>query len=127
LDSHYINWRGFTESQGRYADAEPLYKRTLAIEEKSLGPEHPAVANTLTTLTSLYIEQGRYSDALPIVQRTISQNRAIGILALWVLDGSQSEKLIAPTQALQSSYTVLQQSASSTVMNSRNLCAKIRI
>ena len=24
--------------QGRYADAEPLYKRSLAIHEKALGP-----------------------------------------------------------------------------------------
>ena len=29
------------ESQGRYAEAEPLYKKSLAIVEKALGPEHP--------------------------------------------------------------------------------------
>jgi hypothetical protein len=28
-------------AQGRYADAEPLYKRALAIFEKALGPDHP--------------------------------------------------------------------------------------
>ncbi len=27
--------------QGRYAEAEPLYKRALAINEMALGPEHP--------------------------------------------------------------------------------------
>ena len=32
---------GLYESQGRYAEAEPLYKRALAIREKALGPEHP--------------------------------------------------------------------------------------
>ena len=32
------------QSQGRYAEAEPLYKRALAIREKALGPEHPDVA-----------------------------------------------------------------------------------
>ena len=31
-------------AQGRYADAEPLYKRALAIREKALGPDHPDVA-----------------------------------------------------------------------------------
>ena len=31
-------------AQGRYADAEPLYKRSLAIREKALGPDHPDVA-----------------------------------------------------------------------------------
>jgi hypothetical protein len=28
-------------SQGRYADAEPLYQRSLAIYEKVLGRNHP--------------------------------------------------------------------------------------
>jgi tetratricopeptide (TPR) repeat protein len=28
-------------SQGRYEQAEPLYKRALAIREKVLGREHP--------------------------------------------------------------------------------------
>ena len=31
-------------AQGRYADAEGLYKRALAIKEKALGADHPAVA-----------------------------------------------------------------------------------
>jgi len=32
------------DKQGRYADAEPLLKRALAINEKALGPDHPNVA-----------------------------------------------------------------------------------
>ena len=32
------------KAEGRYADAEPLYKRCLAIREKALGPDHPDVA-----------------------------------------------------------------------------------
>ena len=31
-------------AQGQYAQAEPLYKRALAIWEKALGPDHPYVA-----------------------------------------------------------------------------------
>ena len=31
-------------AQGKYAEAEPLYRRALAIWEKALGPEHPNVA-----------------------------------------------------------------------------------
>ena len=30
------------KDQGRYADAEPLYKRSLAITEQSLGPSQCA-------------------------------------------------------------------------------------
>jgi tetratricopeptide (TPR) repeat protein len=49
--------------QGRYADAEPLLKRALAIWEKALGPEHPQVAMSLNNLASLYQDQGRYAEA----------------------------------------------------------------
>ena len=38
------NLAGSIRNQGRYADAEPLYKRSLAIREKALGPDHPDVA-----------------------------------------------------------------------------------
>ena len=31
-------------TQGKYAEAEPLYKRSLAIVEKALGPEHRLAA-----------------------------------------------------------------------------------
>ncbi len=36
------------------ADAEPLYKRALAMLEKALGPEHPHVAASLNNLAELY-------------------------------------------------------------------------
>ena len=35
--------------QGKYADAEGLYKRALAIREKALGADHPDVAEPSTT------------------------------------------------------------------------------
>ena len=35
----FNNLAGLYNDQGRYADAEPLYKRSLAIREKALGPE----------------------------------------------------------------------------------------
>ena len=40
--------------QGRYAKAEPLIKRSLAIREKVLGPDHPDVARSLNNLAELY-------------------------------------------------------------------------
>jgi hypothetical protein len=33
---------GLYKYQGRYAEAEPLYNRALAIREKALGPDHVA-------------------------------------------------------------------------------------
>jgi hypothetical protein len=40
-----------------YADSELLFKRSLAIAEKSLGP--PDVAMSLANLSGLYQRQGR--------------------------------------------------------------------
>jgi hypothetical protein len=45
--------------QDRYADAEPLYRRTLAIREKGLGPEHPRVAVSLNDLGLLLADNNR--------------------------------------------------------------------
>ena len=38
------------QREGRYADAVVLYKRALAIQESTLGPDHPKVAKTLSEL-----------------------------------------------------------------------------
>ena len=54
--------------QGRYAEAEPYYKRSLAISEKALGSEHPDVGTSLNNLAALYANQGRYAEAEPLVQ-----------------------------------------------------------
>jgi CHAT domain-containing protein/Flp pilus assembly protein TadD len=64
--------------QGRYADAEPLYRRSLAIREKAEGPDHPFVAVILSSLAGLYEHQGRYADAEPLLKRSL----AIGEKAL---------------------------------------------
>jgi tetratricopeptide (TPR) repeat protein len=106
------NLAGIYQAQGRYADAEPLFKRSLAIREKALGPDHPDVAQSLNNIAALYEVQGRYADALPIVQRAISQNRARRDVAFAVFYDSQSQNLIAPAEALESTYNVLQRSAS---------------
>ena len=58
--------------QGRYAEAEPLFKRSLAIWEKALGPEHPDVATSLSNLGVLIGMQGRYADAEPLLKRSLA-------------------------------------------------------
>jgi tetratricopeptide (TPR) repeat protein len=54
----------------RYADAEPLLKRSVTVFEKALGPNHPEVANVLDNLAGLYKEQGRTDDAEPLFKRS---------------------------------------------------------
>jgi hypothetical protein len=43
-------WQSCTGHRGNYSQAEPLYQRSLAIDEKVLGKEHPDVATTLNNL-----------------------------------------------------------------------------
>jgi tetratricopeptide (TPR) repeat protein len=65
--------------EGRYAEAEPLYKRALTIREKALGPDHPDVGPPLNNLALLYHAQGRSRDAEPLYRRTLAlQERALG-------------------------------------------------
>lgn len=47
--------------QGKLSEAEPLYRRALAILEKDLGVGHPNVASTLNNLALLLKAQVRFS------------------------------------------------------------------
>ena len=59
-------------AQGKYTEAEPLYQRALAIDEKALGPEHPDVATDLNNLALLYQGQGKYTEAEPLHKRALA-------------------------------------------------------
>src|SRR6516164_5056108 len=66
-------------NSGRYSEAEPIFKRALAIREKTIGPNHPDVAATLSYLASLYHKQGRYADAEPLFKRSLAiQEKVLG-------------------------------------------------
>ncbi len=51
------------QAQGKYAQAEPLYQRALAIREKALGPEHPKVATVLENYAALLHKLNRDAEA----------------------------------------------------------------
>jgi tetratricopeptide (TPR) repeat protein len=64
---------------GNYPAAEPLYRRALAIREKTLGPEHPDVATTLNNLAGLLDAKGDYPAAEPLYQRALAiREKAFG-------------------------------------------------
>jgi tetratricopeptide (TPR) repeat protein len=56
-------------AQGQYAKAEPLYKRSLAIREKALGPEPPYVAQSLGNMAVLYRATNREKEAEAVEKR----------------------------------------------------------
>ncbi|MDA2932472.1 tetratricopeptide repeat protein, partial [Nitrospinae bacterium AH-259-F20] len=55
-----------------YTKAEPLYRRSLTIREKTLGPEHPGVATSLNNLAGLFLSQGKYFEAEPLFKRSLA-------------------------------------------------------
>jgi len=64
---------------GRYDDALPLYLRSLAIREKTLGPDHPEVADALNNLAALYKAKGEYAQAEPLYERALAiSEKALG-------------------------------------------------
>lgn len=65
------NLAALYKAQGNYAEAEPLYRRSLRILEKALGPKHPDVANILNNLGELHKDQGNYAQAEPLYQRSL--------------------------------------------------------
>ncbi len=54
---------------GRDADAERMFKRSLTIREKALGPDHPRVAKVLESYAGLLRRAGRGSEADALVRR----------------------------------------------------------
>ena len=69
------------DHQGRTSEAEPLYKRALAIFETAFGPDQPNVnvAKSLNNLAALYDHQGRYAEAEALYKRALAIfERALG-------------------------------------------------
>ena len=59
-------------NQGRYAEAEPLYLKAIAIVEKALGLKHPLLATYNNNLALLYKAQGRYEAAELLYKKAIA-------------------------------------------------------
>jgi tetratricopeptide (TPR) repeat protein len=63
----------YLRERGRYIQAQPFYELTLAIVEKTQGPEHPEVGNRLHYLALILKDQGKNDEA------EIHFKRALGI------------------------------------------------
>ena len=51
---------------------EPLFKRALAIREKSLPHGHPDIGQSLNNLATLYEKLGRHRDSEPLFKRALA-------------------------------------------------------
>jgi tetratricopeptide (TPR) repeat protein len=63
--------------QGRYAEAEPLYRQALAICRKALGEQHPLTATSLYNLAANLDAQGKHADAEPLHRQALAIHRKV--------------------------------------------------
>jgi tetratricopeptide (TPR) repeat protein len=66
----------FLHARANYAQAEPLYRRALGIDEASLGPDHRNVARDLNNLAVLLQDTNRLSEAEPLMRRALAIDEA---------------------------------------------------
>jgi tetratricopeptide (TPR) repeat protein len=64
-------------SKARYMQAEPMFRRALAINEASYGSDHPDVANLLNSLAVLLRVTNRLAEAEPMFRRALEIDEAI--------------------------------------------------
>jgi tetratricopeptide (TPR) repeat protein/predicted Ser/Thr protein kinase len=62
--------------RGKHEEALAHLKQALEIREKALGPDHPDVAKTLTTLGNVLKESARYEESLTYLQRAVQTSEA---------------------------------------------------
>ena len=60
------------EATNRLAEAEPLMRRALAIDEQSYGAEHPSGAIDLNNLAQLLEATNRLAEAEPLMRRALA-------------------------------------------------------
>jgi tetratricopeptide (TPR) repeat protein len=58
-------------AQQRFADAEPLYAKSLNVREKVYGVDKPPVAGSLSNLATLYAAEGKFDKAEPLYAQAV--------------------------------------------------------
>jgi tetratricopeptide (TPR) repeat protein len=71
------NLASLYQRQGRYREAEPLYREALQARREVLGPRHPATLVSLNNLAFLYDSQHRYGEAEPLYREALLASREV--------------------------------------------------
>jgi tetratricopeptide (TPR) repeat protein len=82
LAEYLGKWGMASYASGAYCAAEEPLTRSLMINEKVLGPDHPDVATSLNNLASLYNTQGKYAEAEPLYKRSLAIRKSLGLTIL---------------------------------------------
>ena len=62
---------------GMYSPAEPLYRRALEAQERTLGSEHPHTLRSLNNLALVLMQKGDYAGAEPLYRRALEARERI--------------------------------------------------
>lgn len=57
--------------QGKYAEAQPLFERALAIEEAALGVDHTRTITSRAWMADLYQEQGFFDKSSLLMEEVV--------------------------------------------------------
>ena len=66
----YNNLGNALSEQSKYGEADPMYRRAIAIWEKAVGQDHPSVATGLNNLAAVCVNMKKYSEAETLLQRS---------------------------------------------------------
>jgi tetratricopeptide (TPR) repeat protein len=69
--THRTSWQASFGTQGDLAGAEPLYRRSLAIYERALGPEHPNTAQSMSNLAQMLRDKGGHEESANLYRRIL--------------------------------------------------------
>lgn len=66
----FVIWGEELSKRGRYAAAEKLYQRAQALVERSLGQQHPMMAEVLECYSDLLVKTNRRAEAIAMKGRS---------------------------------------------------------
>jgi eukaryotic-like serine/threonine-protein kinase len=68
-----VTYRGL----GLYSRAQTLQERAVAIQQRTLGPEHPDTLRSMTTLANILSDEGHDDDAEKLMRHTLELERKV--------------------------------------------------
>ena len=64
-------------SQGKYEEAERLYRQVLALRDETIGKEHPDTLRTLNNLALVLTDCGNYKEAEHLYRQVLTLRSVI--------------------------------------------------
>jgi tetratricopeptide (TPR) repeat protein len=72
---HSLGW--CCQLQGKYAEAEAMYRQTLQLQETVRGKEHPVTLTSMNNLASSLHQQGKYAEAEAMYRQTLQLKETV--------------------------------------------------